>query len=625
MRRSLCVHALAALLGSWTLTGCALDRQAGSDAQAGAPAGEVHPDQLARQAVDLLKKNRLAEASDMINKALQQRIDRSYYHLINGIIYHLQAVQGNRAAFDVAEQGYSQAINFDRTNWLAYYYRGRMRLDLGEFARGKADLAEALIFRPSDKEILTAFAYAAYRSGAPDEAAAAVEAMEKAGGPLPRSALRTAALTMAALNQTDRAALYYKSYEESAPGQERDLVRRRMGEWGDFNRIAPSIQPVQYGSAYGNAPSGGGTYGGNPYSSGSYASGGYGQSSEYGEDTALSLPARDVPTAPGSEDKMVVIDVIMIGTSEDVFTAKGVNLLSGLSIQFGGNPSGSGVSIPAFSRTVVKETEQATITRALTIPAVTYTLNILNANNQNNQVLARPTLIGLAGKPSEFFSGVELDAAAVASANVGGQSINIQKEIGVKLLVIPSVLPDGRLKLHVFAQRTFLQSPSNNVNFQYQIQTSKDKVTANVVMRYGETLILGGLSLKEDEVQRDGVPGLQEVPLVQYLFSRQQTRSFQSSVLILMTPRPPQYVYQPEAAREEYDKSLTPDQRSLENLRSRYSDWFRPYPNWAAIFRHLQGNSLYREFRTGDVELETWSDMRLLTDRLQQALEFLHY
>ncbi|MBX9635756.1 MAG: type II and III secretion system protein, partial [Magnetospirillum sp.] len=294
-------------------------------------------------------------------------------------------------------------------------------------------------------------------------------------------------------------------------------------------------------------------------------------------------------------------------------------------LQFGSPTAGQGLASPAFSRTITKESEHSTITRALTIPAITYTLNILNANNQHNQVLARPTLIGLAGKPSEFFSGVELDAAAVANSQVGGQSINIQKEIGVKLLVIPSFLTDGRLKLHVFAQRTFLQSPSTNVNFQYQIQTSKDKVTANVVMRYGETLILGGLSQKEDEVNRDGVPGLQDVPGLQYLFSRQTTRNFQSSVLILMTPRPPQYVYQPEGARQEYEKSLTPDESSLENLRSRYSDWFRPYPNWAAIFRHLQANNLYREFRTGDVELETWSDMRFLRDRLQQALEFLHY
>ncbi len=582
---------------------------------------QAEPDRLAREAVDLLMKNRLAEASDRINKALQQRIDRSYYHLINAIIYHLQALRGNRPAFDIAEQGYAQAINFDKTNWLAYYFRGRMRLDLGDFERGKGDLAEALIYRPADKDILSAFAYAAYRSGRPDDAAAAIEAMEKAGGRLPRSALRTAALTMAALNQTDRASHYLQLYRDAAPPQAGDSLSRRIDEWDQFNKIAPSIQPVQYGSAYGPNAVGSGGYG-----SGGYGGSTYGSSeSPYTEGSDLSLPARDVPTAPGSEDKMVVIDVIMIGTSEDIFTNKGVNLLNGLSIQFGGAAAGQGLSAPAFSRTVNKEADNSTITRALTIPSITYTLNILNASNQNNQILARPTLIGLAGKPSEFFSGVELDAAAVANAQVGGQSVNIQKEIGVKLMVIPALLTDGRLKLHVFAQRTFLQSPSNNVNFQYQIQTSKDKVTANVVMRYGETLILGGLSQKEDEVGRDGVPGLQDVPLLQYLFSRQQTRSFQSSVLILMTPRPPQYVYQPDSAREEYDKSLTPDQRSLENLRSRYSDWFKPYPNWSAIFRHLQGNSLYREFRTGDVELETWSDMRLLEDRLKQALEFLHY
>jgi type II secretory pathway component GspD/PulD (secretin) len=56
-------------------------------------------------------------------------------------------------------------------------------------------------------------------------------------------------------------------------------------------------------------------------------------------------------------------------------------------------------------------------------------------------------------------------------------------------------------------------------------------------MQFGETLVLGGLSEKEDSVVRDGVPILQDVPVLQYFFSNEQTVDFHKSVLILITPR----------------------------------------------------------------------------------------
>jgi hypothetical protein len=144
-------------------------------------------------------------------------------------------------------------------------------------------------------------------------------------------------------------------------------------------------------------------------------------------------------------------------------------------------------------------------------------------------------------------------------------------------------------------------------------------------MRYGETLILSGLSEKESENVRDGVPVLQDIPLIQYAFSQGSTKEFQKSVLILLTPRPAEYVYQPEAARIASENELSADERPIANLRARYTDWFKPYPNWASVFNHLQSNSLYREFRTGDVELERWSSSQSLMNRLKQSIDFLWY
>jgi tetratricopeptide (TPR) repeat protein len=570
-------------------------------------------DKLAAEAVRLIQRDRLTEASRQINAALRMRIDRSYYHLINGLIYHLQARRGDAGAFDLAEQGYKQALQFDDSNWQAHYFAGLLDIDQSRFQQAAQRLAEAMYLNPEDAGLLNAFAYAAYRAGAPDVAAGAVQALESMGGLKTTAELRNGALVMAAVGEWDQAREYVRRLQQRGDAAAGGRVERRVQDWRAwFDRA--QMQKVQFGApaAPGGMPMGGGMPG-----------------------QPMGAPA-PAPTAPGTENKMVVVDVVIISTEEDFADSKGTNLLRGLQIQFGG------ASGPAYSRNFSSSTSGSStggvaapdtgsstlaVTRSITLPSITYSLNIFNMSSARNEILARPTLVATAGKPSEFFSGAELNAVVVNSSNNSSASpVNIQKDIGTTLSIVPTFLEDGRVSMKVTAQRTFIKTPNSNLTgFDARVETSKSKVDASVVMRPGETLILSGLSEKEGETTRDGVPLLQDIPGLQYLFARSTSRSYQKSTLILVTPRPPQYVYQSEKARVEYEKSLSEDERPFASLRSRYADWFRPYPNWASIFHHLQENARYREFRTGDVALENWTDMRSLRDRLNKVVEFLHY
>jgi general secretion pathway protein D len=583
---------------------------------------DVQPvaDELAAKGTKALLAGEYSDALTSFNEAMQLRIDKSYYHMLAGLAYHLTGKKGDQSALELAEQGYSQAIHFDSSNWLAYYFRGRLRIDVGNYNGAMTDLAEVLLYKPNDVEAINALAFAAYRTGRPDIAAGALSHLEQLNSPAPSSAWRNFSLALAAMGDTKSAARYLDRYRTSGANSNAvEHLTDRLEDWKNYNSSA-QVELAQFSSL--------------PSAQSSFSSYGPQTSPTGGTPSQLgSVTAEDLATAKGTEDRMVVIDVVMISTEETIATNQGVNLLNGLSLEFGGT-SAAGVASGGYSyiqQLANNGTSSTTITRAITLPSVNYTLNILNANNQRSEVLSRPTLIGIAGKKSEFFSGLELNLAAVAGGGgtgntiLGGQAINIQKEIGVRLAVIPVIMEDGRLKISAVVERTFLQTPSQDVNFTFKLETSKDTIDANVIMRYGETLILGGLSEKETQLNRDGVPGLQDVPGLQYLFSNQSKSEYQKSFIILLTPRPPQYVYQPEKAREAYEKSLSDDERPIANLAARYADWFRPYPNWASVFHHLQDNGLYREFRTGDVDLESWSAMHSLSDRLNQAMTFLHY
>lgn len=563
--------------------------------------------QRAQAGIRHLEQGNLAAASREFNAALQLDPSRSYLQLLNGIAYHLQAVAGDADKFALAEQGYALAVRFDHANWLARYFRGNLRLDQRDYKAAQADFAEALLYIENDPEILYQLSAASYLAGDPKTAAAALHRLRQIG---PESArvLRASAVILAALGRKDEAAGFLERYRATAESA-RDirLVEQRVRGWQQAHARGTFIKTQA--NAQENPEVGAGE-----------------TAAEAGEPIETPQEAPMPSMLDEQADRMALVDVVIIRTEDQISTRKGTNLMSSLTLQFGSDLS------PAYQRLRDKSTDQdgvvtstTTLKRGITIPALSYSLNIANANSDSNEILARPTLAALDGVKSEFFSGTELNAGAVSASNTTvGNSITIQKEIGVRLGITPQFLGKDQVQLLVEAERTFLKPPSNDVNFEYKLETSKTTVNANVVMKFGETVILSGLSEKETSRTRDGVPVLQDIPLLQYFFSRADTRDFQRSVLILITPRRTEYVYRPRGGREGAVIGAK-DSEALGELRARYTDWFRPYPNMASVFHHLGSSPLYREFRTGDVTLERWDRQSTLHERLRQAVEFLYY
>jgi Flp pilus assembly protein TadD len=557
---------------------------------------------IAKDGIDLIQVGDFEGASRQFNAALKLEITNSSIQFLNGLAYHLRALQGDVSYFPLAEQGYQLAIQYDRTNWLAYYYKGLARMDQRDFKGAQEFFSEALLYRDNDPDLLYGMTVSSYYAQDPEVAAAALEQL-RALVPEDPKALEASAMVMAALGNGEEAQGYLTQYVNTTGNGERGAVMEgRLDSWERVYKRARTSKISTVPLQVGLLPQ---------LKSGS--SGG-------AKDEVIKDPVKD-------DYKMVIVDVVIIRTEEDISSSKGINLLNSLTLQFGStNLSEAGFSYQSSNAKTPSGTLSKTITRALNIPSITYSLNIANSSSDRNEILARPTLVALAGEKSEFFSGLEIEAAAIGGNNSDGSTVKVQKEIGVKLALQPEFLDDGRVKLNVVAERTFLTTPNtNSVTFELRIDTSKTSVSANVAMNFGETLILSGLSEKETERARDGVPFLQDIPGLQYLFSKRTTRDFQKSVLILMTPRPPSYTYQSDRQREQTRQRQNSGERALSELQARYSDWFKPYPNWASAFHHMQDNTLYREFRTGDVTMERWANSETLKSRLIQAIDFLYY
>ncbi|QGG80175.1 hypothetical protein GH975_06135 [Litorivicinus lipolyticus] len=548
----------------------------------------------ASRAAELILSDDPGLALAQTNLALQTNPNNSYLHYLNALAYHAQARAGDGTRYALAQKGYSQAVRFDAGNTLALYGLGELYFEQRKFRLARDQFSEVLLYNPKDPDSTYALAVSAYLSMDVETAAGAIRQLAMLE-PDSRRLQQAASLIFAAAGEHQLAQQFVQQLA-TAPHADNiaatrsqglaDRVRQRVLDWSNYyaseaNMVAPRSQPVEARFV----------------------------------DVALADAEENLPN-----EEMVVVDVVIIRTEEDVTTSKGVNILSGLMVQLGSFDTDNE---NAYTYTNIDEKEQGnrtrTITRSLTVPSINYSLNIANAGNARNEILARPTLIAYDGKSSEFFSGVEVNAAAVSNSS-SGDSVEIEKEVGVRLKLEPEILSDGRIRLDIEAERTFLKTPSSSVEFSLRVETSKTNVSASVIMDFEDTLILSGMSEKETERTRDGVPVLQDVPGLQYFFSRATTRDFQKSVLILVTPRRPQYVYQKTRAAGNAESD-----RPLDELKARYADWFKPYPNWSSVFHHMQDNQLYRQFRTGDVSLDTSNDYQQLSGRLSQALQFLYY
>jgi Flp pilus assembly protein TadD len=557
-------------------------------------------DDYIRAGLELLDKQDYIHATKAFNKALKFDPTDANLHFLNALTYHLRAMAGDSSQLDMAKVGYGLALQYDASNYWAAYQLGQISYDEQRYRDAQDAFAYSLLYAPENPDLLRALATASYNA---QDLETALSAIYKASELRPddEGIIYDSALINAAAGRMPMAEADLVSYTQTAgaanPFREK-LLTNRLGDWRRFHKENKFLKKVQSTSDI---------FGSKATSEGLKPSASSSSSSKKGKDRST---------------RMALVDVVIIRSEERLTTNKGVNLLSGLSATLGGTLTFN--KVDAHHGDVVSSvTNNLTWAPTLTFASSAYSLNIFNDNNDRNEVLARPTLVALDGKKSEFFSGAVWHVELTGSAGSEGAVQDIP--VGIKLDVTPVFLSDDKVELNVTAARAFVENRSSTANFNNFAQTTKTLLTANVAMKFGETLILSGLSEKESETVRDGVPLLQDVPVVQYLFSNETTLDFTKSVLILLTPRQPRFSH--EDGTVKVDPANPPDaMANQENLKElKKMSGFRPASTVDSVLWHLRNGKYFKEFRSGDVRMEKWDYPSRLNRMIVRTIEFLYY
>jgi type IV pilus assembly protein PilQ len=106
------------------------------------------------------------------------------------------------------------------------------------------------------------------------------------------------------------------------------------------------------------------------------------------------------------------------------------------------------------------------------------------------------------------------------------------EETGIILQATPHVTDDGHILLELQAERSAPQLAESDVGFIFQTQNAQSRV----LVRDGQTVVIGGLTVTEKEEVRSGIPLLMDLPLIGRLFQTRRENQIQRDLIILVTP-----------------------------------------------------------------------------------------
>lgn len=170
-------------------------------------------------------------------------------------------------------------------------------------------------------------------------------------------------------------------------------------------------------------------------------------------------------------------------------------------------------------------------------------------NVVDSNVIANPKIIALNRQRAEIIIGGRLGyyGQSTISNGLSQQSVEFL-ETGTQLRFRPYISGDGFVRLEIHPQRSsgVVDSstglPSENTS----------EITTNIMVKDGDTVVIGGLIEEQDTLNIRRVPLLGTLPLIGWLFRREENETRRTEIIVLITP----YILDPADGDEKAEEEL---------------------------------------------------------------------
>jgi len=159
------------------------------------------------------------------------------------------------------------------------------------------------------------------------------------------------------------------------------------------------------------------------------------------------------------------------------------------------------------------------------------------ASHGNVDILSRPVVLAANNERAEINVGSQRPFVQVSRVlptdNTARDQVVQYKDVGTKLQITPTISADGYVMLQV-------QQEVNAATAEQQFDApviSTRSVDTRLLVKDGQTIMIGGLIDRQKEVSQSGVPFLSAIPWIGGFFGRASRRSAETELFLFLTPR----------------------------------------------------------------------------------------
>ncbi len=150
----------------------------------------------------------------------------------------------------------------------------------------------------------------------------------------------------------------------------------------------------------------------------------------------------------------------------------------------------------------------------------------------NLKIVSNPRIITVDNQEAFISQGKSIPVRRLTSEGTVSTEF---KDIKLELKVKPHITPDGSIILSVEAKKEELDPTVPSV--EGVPGTDKKEAKTNVIIKDGETLVIGGIYKTQESDSSSGVPGAKDIPILGWLFKNKKKDRLTNELLIFITPR----------------------------------------------------------------------------------------
>lgn len=413
-----------------------------------------------------------------VNSALKQAPLDSRLNFLAGLAYETTSVIGTDQR-EMARVGYRMALKNDSSFWPAHVQLGFMAMDDRDAVAAQDQFSAAATINPDEPIIYYALARAAFCAGDLQVADTSWRRALQLRAPQTAEELITGAAIERQKGQLDAADIYVAKIKQMGNAVPRMALQ------------AP--RPI------------------------------------LPNDTTENLTAQ-------TDSKMGMVDLIILRRDEQQISATGINLLDALSLQFGSNLVNSSwrTSRDRLTNAVTSNTLDTENQLSVTVPSVTYSLNIANARGGKSTLQAQQAVLIYDGEKSNVQIGSTLTFNS--NGSLSGSSSTMQD--GLTLNIGSQFIDQDRVKLTIDASLEDFVPGASAGSFEESVLKERTATSVTATLKFGETILISSGEQSTNSRSSNATPLLKSIPILGKIFSSRDKYTSDVSVLVLLTLRP---------------------------------------------------------------------------------------